>query len=108
MMLSPQSLSASSLPVQPPSRHGADLAVSRRMAARLKMTISGPCEPSEAEWAAMGSALWRGDPLADDVARWLHEGGMDKGRGNLQRPMVKGGAEGGGTPPALRRLIEHV
>jgi hypothetical protein len=108
MMSSPQSLSASPLQVEPPSRHGADLAVSRRMAARLKMMIAGPCEPSEAEWAAMGAALWRGDPLADDVARWLHEVGMNEGRGQLQRAMAQGVSEGDGTPPALRRLIEQV
>lgn len=108
MMLSPQSPSAASLQTAAPSRHGADLAVSRRMAARLKMTISGPCEPSEAEWAAMGSALWRGDPLADDVARWLHEEGMGEGRGQLQRAMSEGVADGDGTPPALRRLIQQV
>ena len=108
MMMSPQSLTASPMQAAPPSRHGADLAVSRRMAARLKMTISGPCEPSEAEWAAMGSALWLGDPLADEVARWLHEEGMNEGRGQLQRAMAQGVAEGDGTPHALRRLIEHV
>ncbi len=108
MMSSLQSVSASPLPVQTPSRHGADLAVSRRMAARLKMTISGPCEPSGAEWAAMGAALWRGDPLADDVASWLHEVGMNEGRGQLQRAMAQGVSADDGTPPALRRLIEQV
>ncbi|MGH6645713.1 oxygenase MpaB family protein [Aquabacterium sp.] len=107
-MLSQPSLSAvASMPATPPSRHGADLAVSRRMAARLKWMIPGHCEPNEATWARMGAALWEGDPLADEVARWLHAEGMSEARGRLQRAMAEGVSAGDDTPPALRRLIEH-
>jgi hypothetical protein len=106
-MSSPKFLSTASLAAAPPRRHGADLNASRRMASRLKMLLSGPCEPDEAEWAAMGTALWQGDPLADDVARWLHQTGMSEGLGLLQRAMAQGVVEGDDTPPALRRLIAH-
>lgn len=111
-MSSLQSLSAAALPsatspAEPPSRHGVDLVASRRMAARLRLLISGACEPSESTWASMGAALWQGDPLADEVARWLHHEGMSEGRAQLQRAMAEGVGEGDGTPPALRHLIEH-
>ncbi|MBC7700595.1 oxygenase MpaB family protein [Aquabacterium sp.] len=95
--------------VQTPSRHGADLAITRRMASRLKLTISGPCEPDEVTWNRMGAALWQGDPLADDLARWLREEGMTTARARLDRAIEHGLSENGDdTPPALRLLIEHV
>lgn len=92
----------------PPTRHGADLTISRRMAARLKLLISGECEPNESTWNRMGAALWQGDPLADEVAQWLHREGMSEGRGQLQRAIEHGVREGDDTPPALRRLISSV
>jgi hypothetical protein len=92
----------------PPSRHGADLAASRRMAARLRLLVQGPCEPDEAQWARMGEALWQGDPLADGVAEWLHRAGMNEGLGLLRQAMEQGVRPGDGTPHALRRLMLQV
>ncbi|MDI1258029.1 oxygenase MpaB family protein [Aquabacterium sp.] len=100
--------SSASSPLAPPRRHGADLQVSRQMAARLKLLISGPCEPDHATWARMGSALWQGDPLADEVGQWLHQAGMSAARGRLQQAIEHGVVDGDDAPPALRRLIEHV
>lgn len=94
--------------LEAPSRHGADLVTSRRMAARLRLMISGPCEPDAAQWSRMGQALWQGDPLADAVAEWLHRDGMGEGLGLLRRVMAQGITDGDGTPPALRRLMTAV
>jgi len=92
----------------PPSRHGADLAASRRMAARLRLLIRGACEPDEVQWARMGAALWQGDPLADGVAQWLHREGMAEGLTLLRQAMEQGVTPGDGTPPALRSLMDTV
>lgn len=56
----------------------------------------------------MGSALWQGDPLADEVGKWLHQTGMSAARGRLQKAIEHGVADGDDAPPALRRLIESV
>lgn len=91
----------------PPTRHGADLPTTRAMASRLKLAIAGPCEPDEVSWNKLGAALWRGDPLADEVALWLHQEGMAVARPQLERA-IEGGGCPGDAPVALRRLMEAV
>jgi hypothetical protein len=92
----------------PPSRHGADLVAGRRMAARLRLLIKGPCEPDESQWARMGAALWQGDPLADAVAQWLHRTGMGDGLAQLRQAMAQGVTPGEHVPTALSDLMAHV
>lgn len=106
--MSPPSLALQDHVFAPPARHGADLVASRRIAARLKLMVSRPCEPDEATWASLGAALWQGDPLADDVVQWLHREGMGTARPQLERAIAHGVREGDDTPAALRRLIESV
>ena len=97
---------ASALP-SPPHRHGADLATTRRIASRLRLMIRGNPEPTPVQWARLGAALWRGDPLADEVALWLHQEGMAVARPQLERA-IEGGGCPGDAPVALRRLMEAV
>lgn len=90
----------------PPARHGADMATTRQIAAALRRTIRGRAEPSSEEWAALGAALWRGDPLADAVAAWLHEVGMSTGRPLMERAIEQGLDAVPDAPEPLRRFIE--
>ena len=80
---------ASALLPKPPQRHGADLTTTRRIASRLRLMIRGNPEPTSDEWARLGAALWRGDPLADDVAHWLQQVGMGVGRPMLERAIER-------------------
>jgi ER-bound oxygenase mpaB/B'/Rubber oxygenase, catalytic domain len=89
-----------------PSRHGADLAASRRMASRVRLSIWGPCEPSPGQWQALGAALWQGDPLADAVAEWLVQAGMAQARPVLERAIEQGLAAVPEAPQVLRDFIE--
>jgi hypothetical protein len=95
-------------PQAPPLRHGADVSITRRIARGLRLTIRGQCEPSEAQWAELGATLWRGDPLADDVVRWMHEEGMSTARPKLERAIEHGLAAVPDAPPALRCFIQAV
>jgi hypothetical protein len=89
----------------PPSRHGADVLAARQTASRLRLLISGNPEPDEAQWQAMGDALWRGDKLADELAVWMHEVGMARAWGLLERAMQSTGAVPDSTPAPLRHFI---
>ena len=64
----------------------------RQMASRLRWMIKGEPEPDEACWQAMGDALSKGDPLADELVCWMHEMGMARAWGQfeaaLQSPSV--------------------
>ena len=57
---------------------------------------------------AWGAALWRGDPLADEVVRWLHQTGMSTARPILERAIERGLAAVPDAPEPLRRFIEAV
>lgn len=109
MNASPASIDApppAATPRQPPRRHGADVDTTRRIAAGLRLALRGPCEPDAAQWAALGQALWQGDPLADDVVAWLHAEGMSQARPKLERAIEQGLQAVPDAPPALRRYIE--
>jgi hypothetical protein len=93
-------------PPSPPRRHGADLATTRRIAAGLRLSIRGECEPTPGQWAELGAALWRGDPLADDVVEWMHREGMSTARPKLERAIEQGLAAVPDASPELRRFIE--
>ena len=78
-------------PARPvPGRHGADRDRARALAARLRLTIDGDPEPSEQDWAALGCALNRGDPLADDVIAWMRSVGRA-----VAWPLMEQGLHGG-------------
>ena len=98
---------ASALP-SPPHRHGADLATTRRIASRLRLMIRGNPEPTPDEWARLGSALWRGDPLADDLAHWLAQVGMGAGRPMLERAIEHGIDAVPGAPEVLCHFMQAV
>lgn len=91
-----------------PRRHGADVAKARRTARGVRWSIAGDAEPSQAQWAALGAALWRGDPLADAVVDWMHDEGMATARPKLERAIEQGLDAVPDAPPALRRYIETV
>jgi hypothetical protein len=92
----------------PPTRHGADLKTARRIARMVRLTIFESCEPSTTQWDAIGAALRDGDPLADDVAAWMHAEGMGSARAKLERAIEHGLGAVPDAPPALRRYIESV
>jgi ER-bound oxygenase mpaB/B'/Rubber oxygenase, catalytic domain len=93
---------------EPPTRHGVDLAASRAMAARLRLMIKGDPEPSQQDWDALGQALWRGDPLADDVASWMLEQGMGPCLTQVELALSHGVAAVPDAPPVLRDFINSV
>ncbi|MGC4060493.1 MAG: oxygenase MpaB family protein [Aquabacterium sp.] len=97
---------AADKPQAPPLRHGADVSITRRVARNLRWSIRGECEPTGAQWDALGATLWRGDPLADEVVDWLHVEGMNTARPKLERAIEHGLAAVPDAPPALRRFIE--
>jgi ER-bound oxygenase mpaB/B'/Rubber oxygenase, catalytic domain len=103
---SPMTAHASVLLQDPPQRHGADLTTTRRIASRLRLMIRGNPEPTSDEWAKLGAALWRGDPLADDVAHWLAQVGMGVGRPMLERAIEHGLDAVPNAPEALCRFIQ--
>lgn len=107
-MFTAQALLDESVPQSPPRRHGADLSTTRRIARGLRLSIRGDCEPSPEQWQALGMALWRGDPLADEVVAWMHSEGMGSARPKLERAIEQGLAAVPDAPPALRRFIEAV
>ena len=74
----------------PPGRHGADRERGRALAARLRVTIPGDPEPSEAQWQALGQALWRGDALGDAVITWMREQGREKAWPLMERGLAEG------------------
>jgi hypothetical protein len=92
----------------PPLRHGADLTASRRMARNVRLMIKGDPEPTPQEWDRLGAALWRGDPLADDVATWLRQEGMATARATLERAIEQGLDAVPEAPEVLRRFIQAV
>jgi ER-bound oxygenase mpaB/B'/Rubber oxygenase, catalytic domain len=88
-----------------PRRHGADLATTRRIARWVRLSTRGACEPDETQWAELGDALWRGDPLADDVVSWLHREGMATARPKLERAIKLGLATVPDAPIELQRFM---
>lgn len=99
---------SSSATLQPPLRHGADLATGRRMARGVRMLIRTDPEATPAQWDALGAALWRGDPQADAVVDWLHQVGMSAGRPLLERAIEGGLAAVPDAPAPLAAFIRHV
>jgi hypothetical protein len=91
-----------------PTRHGADLAASRAMAARLRWMIKGDPEPSAQDWDALGQALWRGDVLADAVASWMLQEGMTPAMALVERALAHGIQAVPEAPPALRDFMLSV
>jgi hypothetical protein len=84
------------------------MATARRIARWVRLSTHGECEPSRAQWAQLGDALWQGDPLADDVVQWLHQEGMATARPKLARALQSGLAAVPDAPAALRRFMQAV
>lgn len=91
----------------PPGRHGADIPRAKRQAARLRMTIAGDPQPSDAEWQALGEAHWRGDPLADAVIDWMHEQGLERSWPKLNAALSQGLSAVAPQDVALRACLAH-
>lgn len=90
-----------------PSRHGADVAAQRRLAAPIGWLIRGNPEPDAARWQALGEALMHGDPLADAVVDWMQSVGMREGWRLFQRALDEGLEAVPDDASALRALIAH-
>ncbi len=88
-----------------PSRHGADLAESTRMAERLRLFVKGDPRPDEATWHTMGEALRQGDPLADDLVGWMREVGMARAWGMFEQALQAPGTLPDDAPAALRAFV---
>jgi hypothetical protein len=100
-----------------PERHDQDRDGARRMTRRLRLLVPRATEPDAATWQAMGQALLRGDPLADEVALWMLDQGGARAwplvaqamRQSVDGPAVDGPAVADArTPPALAALLAHV
>lgn len=88
-----------------PRRHGKDVEASRRMSSRLRLMIRGRPDPDAARWEALGQALWRGDPLADELMTWMQTKGMAKTWPQFERALKDPASVNGETPAALRAFI---
>ena len=88
-----------------PTRHGADLKRSRAMVARLRWFAGRHAEPTVQQWAEMGEALWRGDPLADHVIVWMKQEGMGKAWKQFEALLARPGPLPPGTPEPLARYL---
>lgn len=75
------------------------------MAARLRLMIKDDPEPGAQDWAELGQALWRGDPLADDVAAWLLDEGMGPAWAMVEQALAHGVGDATDAPLALRVFI---
>lgn len=90
-----------------PRRHGADIERARRQASRLRLTIQGNPEPSEAEWLALGQAHWRGDPPADAVIDWMHTEGLERSWPKVNAALTCGLGAVAEEDAALRAYLQH-
>lgn len=87
-----------------PSRHGADRAIARRMAARLRWLIRGPEPvPDDRQWQRLGEGLWLGDPPADALVAWMKQVGAPAGWSTLEAALRAG--EGAGHDLALPQPV---
>lgn len=98
----------SHLPINIPSRHGADVAAGRRIARRLGWLTHGKPEPTNAQWQALGEGLLRGDPPMDRLVDWMAEHGMQEGRALFQHALEHGIARVPDAPEPLRALFEPI
>ena len=64
-----------------PTRHGIHLEQAKAIASPLLWCIDDKqaAEPSQQGWLSLGNALNQGDPLADDLVRWMAAQGMSNG-----------------------------
>jgi hypothetical protein len=88
-----------------PERHGVDLQASRHMAARLRLLIRANPEPSPARWQTMGQALWRTDPLADQLVAWMHAQGVGDAWRQLEQALQSPDGNRAGQPLALAEFM---
>ncbi len=104
----PASAEAPSFPASVPTRHGQNPEGARRMTARLRLLVPGATDPTPAQHQAMGQALMRGDPLADQVALWMLEQGGARVWPLVERGIRNGLRPGEVMPPALTALMAKV
>lgn len=111
-LLSPVPAESDSAGLSWPSRLGADLDKGRRLARPLKWLLPGVNpEPTAADWQQMGWALTVGDPLADDLARWMRQAGMHDARVLFEQALEHGLHALPQAPEPLRRFfaaVEHL
>lgn len=91
-----------------PRRHGADLNVSRRLAAPLKLLIRGNPEPSPQQWQEIGASLLHGDPLADALTQWMMSEGMARARPLFEQALAQGIDAVADAPEPLRAFFAVV
>lgn len=91
-----------------PARHGADLQRSRRAAAPLLWLIRPRrlAQPDEHHWQQLGHWLNAGDPLADEVVRFIRDNGHREGWRLLEQGL-QNGAQAVSDYPALHAFLAH-
>ena len=92
-----------------PARHGADVPKARRIGRSLRWMISGvDPEPTSAQWLALGLALRRGDPPADDLADWMSRQGLRTALPLFERALNLGIDEVPDAPRPLKAFFQAV
>ena len=73
---------------------------------RLMLRLVG--RPDESEVRRLGAQLYAGDPLADEVARWVLERGMSEAQPLILRALDEGIEQVPEAPESLRSLFAQV
>ena len=92
-----------------PARHRSDPQGAMEMAAHLTFFLppGQPKMPAASHLDELGSWMWRGDPLADDVASWMIEVGVSQGRATLEQALNQAPEHWHTLPVPLRRYLSH-
>ncbi|MCK0165196.1 oxygenase MpaB family protein [Marinobacter sp. S6332] len=95
---------------QLPSRHGIDRAEAERIAKPLLWLIHDrkAAIPDENQWQHLGEALMKGDPVADDLARWVRGDGGGAAFAQFKKIVDSGDFDQEGLAPPLRAFFDEV
>lgn len=93
-----------------PLRHGANRGDAERIAAPLLRLVRDRerARPDAQQWQRLGTALNRGDPLADDLAEWLQGAERQAHWELFEQALSHGVASLAEPPPPLQRFFEAV
>ncbi|WP_309045026.1 oxygenase MpaB family protein [Marinobacter sediminicola] len=93
-----------------PSRHGTDRAEAERIAKPLLWLIRDrkAAVPDEQQWQRMGEALMVGDPVADDLAKWVRGEGGGKAFSQFKKILDSGNFDQKDMAPPLRAFFDAI
>lgn len=93
-----------------PSRHGTDRAEAEKIAKPLQWLIHDrkAAVPDERQWQRMGEALMVGDPVADDLAKYVRGEGGGKAFAQFKKIVDSGDFDQKGLAPPLRAFFDAV